>query len=469
MDRYGPNEGSRSDQTTDWEAPDGETGLEEPMWQLGLEGSNNDESYPERPGEPDCIYYLRKGFCGYGSRCRFNHPRDRPAMGVGVPGGAEYPERLGQPICQHYMRTGACKFGMSCKYHHPREGPGALSPVTLNFYGYPLRPGEKECTYYIKTGQCKFGGTCKFHHPQPSHPQLPATGTTTAMIPAPAPIATPGIYPQIPYPPTQQHGFVPGNWPVAGPPMMPPSYVQGPYGLVLISPNMVPLPSWNLYHQTPINALSSPTNQSTIGAGLHYSPVPTSATTYTESYQSLSASAGSSSSLQKEHSFPERPDQLECEYYMKTGDCKFGASCRYNHSPEWATSKAAPTCSYYSQHGYCKFGTTCKFDHPTGSTLSYSPSASSLSDMPVAPYPIGSSMGTLAPSSSSSDLQADSVPGSNKDIPTRMSSSWSTSSGSILSRSGPTQSSSPASSAPSSVAPPPTNSTLRQSDAHASS
>ncbi|GAB2228991.1 hypothetical protein Droror1_Dr00023125 [Drosera rotundifolia] len=64
------------------------------------------------------------------------------------------------------MRTGACKFGMSCKYHHPREGPGALSPVTRNFYGYPLRPGEKECTYYIKTGQCKFGGTCKFHQPQ---------------------------------------------------------------------------------------------------------------------------------------------------------------------------------------------------------------------------------------------------------------------------------------------------------------
>lgn len=47
----------------------------EPMWQLGLGGGP--ESYPERPDEPDCIYYLRTGFCGYGNRCRFNHPRDR--------------------------------------------------------------------------------------------------------------------------------------------------------------------------------------------------------------------------------------------------------------------------------------------------------------------------------------------------------------------------------------------------------
>ncbi|KAL5992082.1 hypothetical protein ACLOJK_012996, partial [Asimina triloba] len=27
--------------------------------------------------------------------------------------------------------------------------------------------------------------------------------------------------------------------------------------------------------------------------------------------------------LQREHMFPERPDQPECQFYMKTGDCKF--------------------------------------------------------------------------------------------------------------------------------------------------
>ena len=63
--------------------------------------------------------------------------------------------------------------------------------------------------------------------------------------------------------------------------------------------------------------------------------------------------------------------------------------------------QGAPPCSFYTRYGICKFGPTCKFDHPLVGGLTYSPSASSLSDMPVAPYPIGSSPTTLAPSSSS--------------------------------------------------------------------
>lgn len=48
------------------------------MWRLGLRGAGGGgESFPERPDEPDCIYFLRTGVCGYGSRCRFNHPRNR--------------------------------------------------------------------------------------------------------------------------------------------------------------------------------------------------------------------------------------------------------------------------------------------------------------------------------------------------------------------------------------------------------
>lgn len=31
-------------------------------------------SYPQRPGQLDCAYYLRTGICGYGANCKFNHP-----------------------------------------------------------------------------------------------------------------------------------------------------------------------------------------------------------------------------------------------------------------------------------------------------------------------------------------------------------------------------------------------------------
>ena len=46
------------------------------MWRLGF-GS---ETYPQRAGAPDCAYYMRTGVCGYGSRCRFNHPPDRASV-----------------------------------------------------------------------------------------------------------------------------------------------------------------------------------------------------------------------------------------------------------------------------------------------------------------------------------------------------------------------------------------------------
>lgn len=52
----------------------------ESMWRLGLPGG--DSLYPERPGEPDCTYYIRTGSCGYGERCRYNHPPDRGAVGI---------------------------------------------------------------------------------------------------------------------------------------------------------------------------------------------------------------------------------------------------------------------------------------------------------------------------------------------------------------------------------------------------
>ncbi|CAA6663457.1 unnamed protein product [Spirodela intermedia] len=48
------------------------------MWQLSLGGGGSNKSaYPERPGEPECNYYMRTGRCDFGDKCRFNHPRNR--------------------------------------------------------------------------------------------------------------------------------------------------------------------------------------------------------------------------------------------------------------------------------------------------------------------------------------------------------------------------------------------------------
>ncbi|KAG0478516.1 hypothetical protein HPP92_013235 [Vanilla planifolia] len=136
-----------------------------------------------------------------------------------------------------------------------------------------------------------------------------------------------------------------------------------------------------------------------------------SANAYPSPY-TLAPSVGLSTGGQNEQNLPQRPGLPVCRFYMRTGECKFGATCKYHHPPDWSIPSKNCTlnplglplrpgvqlCAYYSQHGVCKFGPTCKFDHPIG-TLGYNPSSSSLVDIPVAPYPIGLSMPTLAPSS----------------------------------------------------------------------
>ncbi|KAJ8749664.1 hypothetical protein K2173_026313 [Erythroxylum novogranatense] len=430
MDLYARGQ-ARNGSQSEWVLAGGETGLEESMWRLGLTGN---ESYPERPGAQDCVFYMRTGFCGYGSRCRYNHPPDRAAVEAAVRATGEYPERIGEPPCQFYLKTGTCKFGASCKFNHPKLGGGSLSHVQLNIHGYPLRPGERECSYYLKTGQCKFGITCKFHHPQPGGTSVPTSApqfyqsVQSASIPLP-----------------DQYGTSSTSLRVR-PPLLPGSYVQGAYGPLLFSPGVVPIPGWSPY-SAPVSPVLSPSAQPAVGATSLYgvSQLSSSTPTLAGVYPSLSLSAGPSSGNQKEQTFPERPGEPECQYYLRTGDCKYGLSCRYHHPRDRVVPRTncilsplglplrpgAQACSFYLQNGHCKFGSTCKFDHPMGS-MRYSPLASSLVDMPVTPYPVGSLLATMGPSSPPSELQPELISGTKKDpYLNRIPSSGNTSSSSV--------------------------------------
>lgn len=51
-----------------------------------------------------------------------------------------FPERPGQPECQFYMKTGDCKFGAVCKFHHPSERIIPAPDCILSPIGLPLRP-----------------------------------------------------------------------------------------------------------------------------------------------------------------------------------------------------------------------------------------------------------------------------------------------------------------------------------------
>ncbi|TVU45627.1 hypothetical protein EJB05_05118 [Eragrostis curvula] len=112
------------------------------------------QNYPERPGQPECRYYMQFGKCKFLSACIFHHPKDRAP---------------GMPECPFYMKTGTCQFGSACEFYHPvQRGSskgGEIDDGTDYGHDYPERRGESECFHYMKHGYCKFEMNCKYHHP----------------------------------------------------------------------------------------------------------------------------------------------------------------------------------------------------------------------------------------------------------------------------------------------------------------
>ncbi|CAI0548191.1 unnamed protein product [Linum tenue] len=77
----------------------------------------------------------------------------------------EYPERPGQPDCSYFLKTGGCKFKGNCKFNHPKTRITKSPSCILSDKGLPLRPDQNVCAYYSRYGICKFGPACKFDHP----------------------------------------------------------------------------------------------------------------------------------------------------------------------------------------------------------------------------------------------------------------------------------------------------------------
>lgn len=92
---------------------------------------------------------------------------------------------------------------------------------------------------------------------------------------------------------------------------------------------------------------SSPESQQTTGSAPFYNPSHQGETSggaqgKFSSYRPSSVAMGLYTAIPRENVFPDRPGQPECQFYMKTGDCKFGAVCRFHHPRE--RSIPAPNC-----------------------------------------------------------------------------------------------------------------------------
>uniref|UniRef100_A0A0E0FBA3 C3H1-type domain-containing protein n=1 Tax=Oryza meridionalis TaxID=40149 RepID=A0A0E0FBA3_9ORYZ len=356
----------------------------------------------QRPGEPDCTYYVKFGSCRFGMKCKFNHPaRKKKSRVKGSNGGsgsggsnsssnkASSPddeqiidvkkgrmepkelkvakekrkefisEGSSQEECKYYSTPGGCKFGKACKYLHRdgKEGKTDAEKVDLNFLGLPLRPGEKECPYYMRTGSCKYATNCKFHHPDPSNvaskdPQLEHENGDTPQQDVQGSSSQPNasIWPD-------QRTVNEHHVPFIAPS---PSYSAG----MLPPQGMYPPPEWNGYHQVPLNPYYPP--------GVPFQHFPAAPI----NHPMYKAPEIPGHQQVPSEEYPERPGQPECQHFVKSGFCKFRMKCKYHHPrspvpPAGALSPLGlpikpdqPVCTYYGRYGVCKFGPACAYNHP---------------------------------------------------------------------------------------------------------
>lgn len=137
----------------------------------------------------------------------------------------------------------------------------------------PQRPGEKECTFFLRTGRCQYGLRCKFHHPvEKLAGNLAASNGMSPMGgPPPHPMGPPGSF--APHPGMEGYPYAMGG-PGAGPQHGSMAGMRGP----------PPGPG---------------------GPG--------------------GAAGGPDGAL------PSRPGHEVCSFFMRTGKCSYGQSCRFDH------------------------------------------------------------------------------------------------------------------------------------------
>ncbi|KAI4323315.1 hypothetical protein L6164_022930 [Bauhinia variegata] len=342
------------------------------------ESASNFPIYPQRPGEKDCAYYMQTRTCKFGDSCKFDHPIWVPEGGIPnwkevlpVVTSDSLPERPGEPDCPFFLKTQRCKFGSRCKFNHPKDNFASVgSSESGDVSALPERPSEPPCAFFMKTGICKFGSVCKFHHPKDIKVQLSGqpngTGEQAQFITMME--GTLGdakaISPFISYTPPLTHNS-------KGLPVRP-GEVDCPFYMKTGSCKYAATcrynhPDWSVIN-TPVAALGHSVLTPT-AANLSIGIVNPAASLY----QAIDPRMSSSMVGIGQTTYPQRPGQIECDYYMKTGECKYGERCKYHHPIDRSVKltlaglprrEGAAVCPYYLKTGTCKFGAACKFDHP---------------------------------------------------------------------------------------------------------
>ncbi|XP_010029058.2 zinc finger CCCH domain-containing protein 12 [Eucalyptus grandis] len=95
------------------------------------------------------------------------YPQERAGHSKGLLPPEEYPQRPGQPECAYFMKTGYCKYRHTCKFHHPKDRVSMVPSYYQTDKALPSRSDRRTCRNYAQFGLCKYGSACLFDHPVP--------------------------------------------------------------------------------------------------------------------------------------------------------------------------------------------------------------------------------------------------------------------------------------------------------------
>ncbi|CAK0865998.1 unnamed protein product [Prorocentrum cordatum] len=283
----------------------------------------NEHGYPLRADAKDCQHYVNTGECKYGAQCRYNHPCFSRASsksgddwqkskwargsweewktgkdenwrkeGRSDSGDAWHQENNSRGYVAS-ERWEDWKTGMADTWQKgappkqqewtDRYAQGRDAEVKLNESGYPRRADAKDCEHYVRTGECKFGAQCRYNHP--------SSGRASSA----------------------------GQWAAS----------QGQDSTSRQS-------AWQSDASHASFQTARRWEERKNGKAEHWQQENKESQPRQQEWREPREWSRDADAELNAKGFPLRPGEQDCQHYVKTGECKFGAQCKWNH-PEYSS------------------------------------------------------------------------------------------------------------------------------------
>ncbi|CAH9104514.1 unnamed protein product [Cuscuta europaea] len=216
-----------------------------------------------------------------------------------------YPLRPDAEDCAFYVKTGTCKFGFHCKFNHPRLKSQWPKDKGMLKENNPERTVQSECKYYLTTSGCKYGKNCKYNHSREKF--------QVSLV--------------------QEFNFL--GLPMRTGEKECPYYMRT--GSCKYGSNC------RFHHPEPTIVAGDDSSSSGYNKGRSVAMQGT-AQSNVSSWSHSSRAMHETTSYAPPMMYPPTP-------------------AIPSPSPDWSSYQEQATCSFYSRYGICKFGPTCRFDH----------------------------------------------------------------------------------------------------------